>query len=382
MKFTRFILKNLFRSKLRTSLTIALTAAIFFFVATLISILQNFDQSVSANDSENRLGVQSAVSLANMLPYSYEDRIRQLPGVVDVAKLQWVAAYYKDPRNFFANFAVDADKMASMWPDYHLDPAQLAAFQRDRTCAIVGPGLAKRFGWKIGDRIHLKGTIFPFDPELTIRGIYHHRVDDASLFFHMDYFEKSVESMLHGEIGTFWVKVARREEMPRIAQQIDAMFRNSEDPTETFTEKEFQKQFFSMIGNIRVLFTAVSVCAIFMVILLAAITMSMSARERVTEIAVLRAIGYGRRVILALMLTEFAAIGLAGGVLGGVAANVVYRFIDMTAATSGFLLNFGVSARTLLFCVLCSGAVGIIAGGFPALRAARVPVVDGLRRVV
>jgi putative ABC transport system permease protein len=380
MKFSAIIIKNLFRNKMRSALTILLMGAIFFFVATLLSILDNFDQASNAGAGQNRLGVQSAISLANLLPYSHEEKIRRIPGIVDTAKLQWVGAYYKDQRNFFANFAVDHDKMDKVWDDYVVPPDQMAAFKADRQGALVGPNLAKRFNWKIGDKVPLRGTIFPFNPEVNIRGFTKHKVDDSSLFFHMDYFQQSLGNP--GQVGTFWVKVANPADMPKISQAIDAMFKNSDYPTETFTEKAFQQQFISMIGNIKLLFTTVSICAIFMVILLAAITMSMSARERVTEIAVLKAIGYSRGLILTLMLTEFVLLALIGGAFGVVGAKVTYLFVNMTAVTQGFLVNFRVAPGTMAICMSVALVVGLLAGGLPALRSANLSVVDGLRKVV
>lgn len=380
MKFARLIFRNLLRNKVRSILTVALMAVIFFFVATLLSILANFEQAADSGDGQNRLGVQSAISLAHMLPYSHEAKIRELDGVAETAKLQWVGAYYREQRNFFANFAIDHDKMATLWDDYAVPPEQLEAFVEDRRGAIIGPGLADRFGWKVGDRVNLTGAIFPFNPELTIRGIYTHKIDDSSFFFRMDYFEQAMGDL--GQVGTIWVKTERPEDMARISQQIDEMFKNSEYPTETFTEKEFQQQFISMIGNIKLLFTAVSICAIFMVILLAAITMSMSARERVTEIAVLKAIGFPRRLVLTLMLLEFALLALIGGLIGAFGSRLVYEFVDMTKVTQGFLVNFHVNAQTMAIVIGAALLVGLISGGLPAVRSANLRVVDGLRKVV
>jgi putative ABC transport system permease protein len=381
MRFTKLILRNLFRNKLRSILTLTLMAAIFFFVATLLSILENFDTASNAGEGQNRLGVQSAISLANPLPLSHEEKIRTIPGIVETAKLQWLGAYYKEPKNFFANFAVDHEKMETVWDDYTVPKDQLEAFKADRRGAIVGPELAKRYGWKIGDRIVLTGQIFPWNPELTIRGISHHRVDTSSLFLHFDYFHEATKEITGSTVGTFWVRVKDPKDMARISQQIDDMFKNSEYPTETFTEKEFQQQFMAMIGNIKLLFTVVSLCAIFMVVLLAAITMNMAARERVTEVAVLKAIGFTSGRILTLMLIEFVALGLLGGALGTFGAKLAYRFINMTEVTQGFLVNFGVNTKTTLTCLLAALIVGFLAGGLPALRSARLSVVDGLRKV-
>ena len=380
MKFAKLIRRNLFRNKLRAIMTILLLAVIFFFVATLLAILDNFENFSNAGEGANRLVVQSAISLANLLPYAHEQKIRAIPGVVDTAKLQWIGAYYKEKSNFFANFAVDVDKFPTVFDDYKVSPQELAAFQADRRGALVGADLMKRFNWKVGDRITLKRQIFPFDPELTIRGTYVHPVQTTSVFFPMEYFQQSIGNQ--GQVGTFWVKVADPKQMAAISQQIDAMFKNSDFPTETFTEKEFQQNFMSMMGNVKLLFTAVSTCAIFMVVLLAAITMSMSARERVTEIAVLKAIGFEQRLVLAIMLTEFILLTAIGGAIGSYGAHFLFMAFDAGKATHGFLQNLGVHAKTLAVCMGTAVAVGLIAGGLPALRASNLRVVDGLRRVV
>jgi putative ABC transport system permease protein len=177
------------------------------------------------------------------------------------------------------------------------------------------------------------------------------------------------------------VRVQDPKNMTAISQKIDDMFRNSDYPTETFTEKEFQLQFMAMIGNIKLLFTVVSLCSIFMVILLAALTMSMAARERVTEIAVLKAIGFTSGTILTLMLIEFVTLGFVGGALGTFGAKLVFQAVNMTEVTQGFLVAFGVNAETIVKCLIAAVIVGFLAGGLPALRSARLSVVDGLRKV-
>ena len=385
MKFAKLIYRNLFRNKIRSTLTILLMAAIFFFVAMLLSILQNFQMFSEAGAGTNRLGIQSAISLANPLPYAHEAKIAAIPGVKAISKMQWFGAYYKEQRNFFANFTVDHEKMRAVWDDYKIPDAQFEAFAADRQGTIVGPELMKRFKWKVGDRITLTSTIFPFNPELTIRGVYDHHLDSSSLFFRMDYFEKSMASSgMSGMTGMYWIKVDDPAKMSAISKTIDDMFRNSEYPTETFTEKEFQLQFLSMMGNLKLMFHAISLCSIFMVILLAAITMSMSARERVTEIAVLKAIGFPRGLILTLLLIEFALLTLVGGALGTLGGRALFGSgaLNMTELTQGFLVNFTFYKEVILVCLAAAAGVGIAAGGWPALNAARMSVVDGLRRVV
>ena len=378
MKYAKLVRRNLFRNKLRSFLMIALMGAIFFLVATLIQILWSFEH-IDSGGTGDRLVVQSAFSLATMLPYAHEQKIRQVPGVVDVAKSQWIAGYYKEPSNSFAILAVDADKFASVFPDYRVDAAQMAEFVRDRRGALVGPDLMKWYDWKNGDRIILHRGIFPFDPELTIRAVSNHPVQRAVLFVHLDYFN---ETLRWNRVGTFWVKVADPNRMAAISQQIDAMFKNSEDPTETYTEKEFNRQFVGMFGNIKLLFSTISLCSIFMLALLAAITMSMAARERVTEIAVLKAIGFGRRLVLGLLLTEFVITTAAGCAIGLGGATLLYRFGDVTKWTRGFLVNFHIVPSTAAICAAVAIAVGLVAGGLPSVKSANLRVVDGLRKVV
>lgn len=382
MKFFKLVRRNIFRNRLRAFMTLALMAVIFFFVATLISILQLFDRFEDQGQGANRLVVQSSISLANALPYAYEQKLRAIPEVEDVCKLQWIGAYYKERKNFFANFAVDQDRMGSVFDDYRIDPKEMKAFQDDRQGCIVGPDLIKRFNWKIGDRITLKRTIFPYDAELTIRGVFHHPVNTAALYYHMDYHDKALPPQMQNHVNTFWLKIKDPSKMAAVSQQIDGMFRNSADPTETVTEKQFQAGFMAMMGNIKLLFGSICTCAVFMVILLAAITMSISARERVTEIAVLKAIGFERPLVMTLMLAEFTLLTLLGGGIGVGVAKLAYTIIPMGQVTQGFLVGFTIFPATMAIALVASILVGLIAGGLPAINATRMSVVDGLRRVV
>jgi putative ABC transport system permease protein len=380
MKFAKLIRRNLFRNKMRSVLTMLLMAAIFFFIATLLSILENFKLAEDMGEGYNRLAVQSAISLTNFLPFAYEPKIKAIPGVLDTIKMQWIGAYYKDKKNFFANFALDHDKFESVFPDYHVDPKQMADFKNDRRGALVGTELMERFKWKVGDRVTLTRQIFDFDPELTIRAVYVHPMNTSALYFHMDYFQESIGTPNGADM--IWLTVKDTSKMAEVSQQIDAMFKNSDEPTETFTEKGFQQNFMAMMGNIKLLFTAVCTCAMFMVILLAAITMSMSARERIVEISVLKAIGFQTRILLTLMLIEFTLLAVLGGTLGLVGGRILFTVVNMAKVTQGFLINFTIYSSVIAICIALAAFVGIIAGGLPAMQASRIRVVDGLRRVV
>jgi putative ABC transport system permease protein len=379
MRFAKLIVRNLFRNRLRTALTLLLLTTIFFFVAVMLGILHGF--TAVSESGLNRLVVENAMNITNRLPVAYEQRLRRLPGVAGLCKQQWVGNYYRDKKNYFPNFAVDHDHFAAVFDDYKVEPGQLQAWEADRRGALVGRELMERFGWKLGQRITLLKYIYPYDLELTIRGIIDHPVAGASLYLHWDYYsEMSTKSGQN--VGTFWLKVKDRSAMVPLSEQIDAMFKNSESPTETYTEKDYQAGQASLIGNVSLLFTALSACAIVMVVILAAITMSMSARERVTEVAVLKAIGFSKGRVLALMLAEFVLLTLIGGLCGTLAAKVIFSFADMTTLTDGAVKGFAVTAPLIGTCALLAAAVGMLAGGLPALRATRLSVVDGLRRIV
>lgn len=378
MKYATLIRRNLFRNKLRSFLMIVLMGAIFFLVAFLVQVLDAFESFGNAGTGD-RLVVQSAFSLAQMLPYAHEQKIRQTPGVVETMKSQWLGGYYKERRNTVPILTVEPAKFRAVFPEYTIDPDEYDSWAKDRQGALVGSDLMDRFHWKIGDRITLHREIFPFDPELTIRAVSHHKVLGTVIYLHHAYFN---EALKWNRVGTFWVKVADPNRMAAISQEIDAAFKNSEDPTETFTEKEFNRQFVNMMGNIKLLFSAISTCSIFMIVLLAAITMSMAARERVTEIAVLKAIGFGRRLVLMLMLTECVITALTGWAVGVGSAALLFHYGDIAKWTMGFLPNFNLGADTAAICAAAALLVGLIAGGLPSMKSANLVVVDGLRKVV
>jgi putative ABC transport system permease protein len=379
MKYAKLVYRNLFRNKIRTGLMIVLLAAIFAIVASLIQIVVALDKIGDSAAGSDRLVVQSAYSIATALPYAHELKIRQVPGVVDVAKSQWLGGYWKEPKNAFAIIAVDAEHFANVFADYGLSDGDNRAFIADRRGAIAGEKLMKKYGWKVGDRVHIHRQLFPFDPDLVIRGVTHHATQNEVLFLHLDYMN---ETLKWNRAGTMWVRVADRNRMPAISQAIDAEFRNSNDPTETFTEKEFNRQFVNMFGNVKLLLTSISLCSILMVILLAAITMSMAARERVTEVAVLKAIGFQRPLILSIMLSEFVLTTLIGCALGTGLVALFFSAIDIAPFVLNMLQNFHISASTAGICAGIAVAVGLIAGGMPATKAANLSVVNGLRKVV
>jgi len=378
MRFSKLILRNLFRNRIRAVLTMLLLATIFFFVAVLMGVLHSY--TAVSESGLTRLVVENGIALTNRLPLAYQQTLQRLPGVVAVCKQQWIGNYYKDKKDYFPNFAVDHETFGTVFDDYKVDPQQLAAWRADRQGALFGPELMQRFGWKVGQRITLIHNIAPYDAELTIRGIVHHPSAVSSLFFHWNYNQLSAPST--SRVGTYWIRVKDRSLMAPLAQQIDAMYHNCEYPTETFSENEYQASQVALIGKVSLLFTCLSACAIVMVIAFAAITMTMSARERVTEIAVLKTIGFGKGRVVALMLAEFMLLSVAAGLFGTIAAKVIFTFTDMTKFTSGAVKGFAIDGSIIATCGAIAAGVGVIAGGLPAIRAANLSVAYGLRRVV
>lgn len=385
MKFLRLILRNLLRNKRRTLLTVSSIAVSLFLVATLRTLLTELQNPPETPDSALRLVVRHRVSLFNALPASHREKIARVEGVEAVAGMFWFGGIYKEPSNFFANFSVDSDQFFAVHPDLILPDEQKKAFQEDRTGCIVGNNLARRFGWKLGDRVFLESTTWPIDVELTIRGIYEGGSDlGTTLYFHWDYYNELMKQRFGqwDNTGTFAVRVAAPELVPVVAERIDELFRNSSFPTKTESEKAFLLGFVSLLGDVQFLITSIVTVVVFTVVLVAANTMAMSIRERVREIGILKALGFRRRQVLVLLVGESILLATAGAVLGAGGARLLFGNLDMALLTSGFIQRFWVTPGTLLLCVMIGIGVGVVSAGVPAWQASRRPVVDALRRVV
>ena len=368
MQLLRLIWKNAIRNPRRSVLTILSITVSIFLVSTLQAILTRLDSLGKGSDSGNlRLIVHHATGLGQPLPVAYKQRIEALPGVKAVSSWTWFGGIYIDEGNFFANFAVDADDIDKTHDEYHIPPDQLEAFKRERTAALVGRALMEKYHWKIGDRVTLKGTIYPIDPEVIIRAVF--TCDDVSqervFFFHWDYFNEALNR--RNQVGTFAVKAATPQDVPRLMDTIDSTFHNSDAETKTETEQAFNLSFVSMLGNVKLLLNSISAAVIFTILLVAGNTMAMSIRERTGEVAVLKTLGFRRNTILFLLVGESLLIALLGGFLGGVGAKTTYAFIQAT------------STKGRLFMAIYSAGVALLAGYgtwtlFAGSHAARGPL--------
>jgi putative ABC transport system permease protein len=347
MKTLRLILKNTVRNPRRTALTILSITVSIFLVSTLQAVLHNLESEAQSNRSNLRLVVHRATGLTQTMPVSYKQRIAALPGVKYVESVDWFGGYYADPSNFFPNFATDVDDFEKIADEVVIPPAQLAAWKRERTAALVGKKLMETYHWKLDDRITLKGTIYPVDLEFIIRAVYTDAEDvsiERAMYFHWDYFDESLGRP--GRTGSFYVMAATAEDIPRLAERIDGMFRNTDAETKTETEKAFNLSFVSMLGNIKLLLNAICLAVVFTILLVAGNTMAMSIRERTGEVAILKTLGFRQSSILYLLVGESVAIALLGGILGALGAKTTYGFIHITSTKGkafGILYAVGVA---------------------------------------
>ncbi len=379
-----FILKNLSRHKLRNSLTIVGIAMSVLSFGLLRTTVDAWYAGVEAS-SATRLITRNSISLIFSLPVAYEERIRGVEGVTLVSRGSWFGGEYIDEKNFFPNFAIEARSYFQLYPEFVLPEDQKESFLRDRKGCVIGRKLVERFGWKLGDTITLKGTIFPGNWGMTVRGIYAGRdksADETQLLFHWDYLNETVKKASPSradQVGFFIIGIRNPDNAASISRDIDARFVNSMAETLTETEKAFQMSFVTMSEAIVAAIRMVSSLVILIIMAVAANTMAMSARERMGEFASLKALGFGGGYLALLILGESMAIALIGCALGcGLTFPVAAAFGD---AVSQYFPVFQVSRTTVLLQGLSALTVGLVAGIVPALRARSVGIAEALRRV-
>lgn len=377
MTIPGFILRNAFRNKRRLLLTVLSVALSLFLFTTMQTAMRELTQPPTSEDAALRIVVRNRVSLGNVLPAKYQPRLERLPGVRHVMKLTWFGGVYKDQANFFPQFAVDADQLFHVFSEAEIDPAQVAVFLKEKNACVVGIKTMQRFGWKIGDRITLQGTMWPCDPELVIRGVYDKGIDMTNLFFHHDYFDELMGN--RGLVGTFWICAQNDAVIPGLIEQIDKAFANSDAETKTESERAFQLGFVSMFGNIKVLIGSISTVIVFTMILVTASTMSMAIRERARELAILKALGFDGWQVFGLILAESFGLALVGGVIGCGGARLLLGNLDIYSLSHGVLLKLDVTPSILAAGVTLAVILGIVSCLAPAYTNFKTTVVDGLR---
>jgi len=380
MTITRFVTKSAFRNKRRSILTVLSITFSLLLLTLMMTVWRAFYMDTLSAESAQRLVTRHRVSLAESMPLFYREKIRAIPGVVAVAPNNWFGGIYKDekPENMFAQFGTDPDEFFKIYTDFKIPADQVEAWQRDRAGAIVDDKLAKKHGWKVGDRLTLQGTIYPMNLELTIRGIYTGPSPTESVYFNQKYVEEAV-SFAKGKAGMFAILAASPDDVPKIAAAVDTMFRNSPEPTKTESEKAFELSFINSIGNVKAFILSICFAVVFATLLVSANTMAMSIRERTREVAVLKALGFTRQSILRLYLGESVIVALSGGVLGCLLAIVLISVLSHTPGMSFFLSGMKVTPLTLLLAIFVAGMVGLLSAILPAYHAAKLDIVEGLR---
>jgi putative ABC transport system permease protein len=384
MHVLKLIFKNSFRHKLRTSLTIlGVTIAILAF-GLLRTVVSAWYAGVEAS-SASRLVTRNAVSLVFPLPLSYKDKIRQIEGVKGVSYGSWFGGIYIDEKNFFANYAMEPKTYLAMYPEIIIPDDQWNAFLHDRKGAAAGRKLVERFGWKIGDSITLKGTIFPGNWDFVLSAIYRGRddtVDETAFFFHWDYLNETLKKAGRSwtdKVGWFLIEIENPDIAAEVSLRIDRTFKNSLAETLTETEKAFQLSFISMTEAIVIAIRLVSFVIIFIIMAVMANTMAMTARERIGEYAIFKTLGFGGFHIIGLIFGESLFITMFGAALG-----ILLTF--PAAEIFGKELNqyfpiFNVERETIYLDIIAALVIAFVAGLFPAWRAIHIQIADGLRRI-
>lgn len=372
----RLLLKNVFRNKRRTLLTISSVAVSLFLVSALAIVYTALGAPLENADSIPIMMVRRSSGIIFPMPASYGARIRSVPGVAACASLSWFGGYWKDPANYFANFAVDPENVFLVQAASRIAPDELEAFKRERTAAVAGRRLVEKFQWKIGDRITLLGSPYGFAPELTLRGVFSGGPDDQ-LYFHWEYLNESIGRP--NIVGLYWIRLEKPENAARVGQAIDQMFRNTDAETKTESISAFLLNFIAMLGNVRRIILMIGAAVTFAVLLIVANTMAMSIRERISEAAVMRSLGFRCAHIMRLFVGESLALTLAGALLGVGSAKLISDAMALSQIARFIFVDMRMRPGTLVFCSALPLLIALLASGLPAYRAGRANIADALR---
>lgn len=382
MKYLHLIWAALFRSKTRTFLTLLSVIAAFLLFGMLDSVRVAFNSGGQVAGA-NRMITSSRLSITQMLPYSVVEQIRATPGVKQATYAAWFGGIYRDPKNFFPNFAVSPDYL-DLYPEFVLPQSQKKAWLADRTGAVVGEALAKRFGWKVGDTIPLQATIFPTkgsnDWSFTLRGIYtikeqKQKGQENAMFFHWKYFDEA-NDYVKGRIGWLVVQPGSGDGADRVALAIDKLSANSDHETKTQSEAAFNQAFAKQFADIGLIVSGIMGAVFFTLLLLTGNTMAQAVRERIPELAVLKTIGFSNRSVLWLVLAESILLVVLGGLIGLCIAAALVPMI--TTASGGMIQLPPMAMQTWLTGLLLMLVIGVIVGLLPAIRGMRLNIVDAL----
>ncbi len=385
MNSLKYVWRNITRNKLRSMLTILSVCFCLALMTVLHGYMAMQDVWKSGAKQYNRIVVMNIQGFAGRVPIAIVDKVREVDGVKDAVPYAWFGGNYKDEQATFAQFATDADHVFNVWDEIKIDPKELEAWQKDQQGCVVDRRLAEERGWKIGDRIPLQGTFYQFDLDLKLLGLFDAPQNTGSLWFHWKYLNEGLKQKKAAgteNSGTIFAKVKSATQIPDVIKTIDTKYASSDTPTRSQTEAAFAQMFTDMLGNIQLFIRNIGIAVVFSLSLVAANGMAMSMRERTTEIAVLKAIGFPRGRVLWMILSEACLISLIGGMLG---VGMGCLFLDGLHRIMPQMFPFGIADLAgpwigVLFAL--AAGIGFVSGIVPAIRASRLSVIDGLRRVV
>jgi putative ABC transport system permease protein len=388
MKYLTYIVRNARRNPVRSLLTVTSIAISLFLMMILVAFFKMNDEIAAKRKGNHRLISMNSQGFAGLVPIARVREIAALDGVVATSPFLWYMGKYQDEMIPFAQFGVDSETAFAVRDDLLISPEELAAFKADKAGCVLGRKLAVSRGLKLGDPLPLKGNLYPFSLNLTIRGIYDvpPNTDRDCCFFHWEYLDEGLkrdhQGQMSGNAGLIFIKCKNDDVMASVARKVDAMYVNSDNPSRTQAEDEWIRQFSKMMGDLRELIQGIGMAVVVSLVCVAGNSMAMALRERTTEIAVLRAIGYSKPLVLTLVLAESMFVAGLGGVLGSIGCKLLCDVVDVSQFTGGFLPFFYVSWATAVLGLGVSLFVGFWSGFIPAIRAAQLSVIDGLRKVV
>jgi putative ABC transport system permease protein len=377
MKFSKLILKNILRNKRRTLLTVSSLVVSLFLIITLATILTEFTRG-SSEANPLRLVTRHAVSLGFTLPVSEQQRMATVPGVKSVMPFSWFGGIYKDEKNFFANFAVDATKLRDVMTELKMSEPEWQAFINDRQGAVVGQKLVKLYGFTIGQRITLRSPIYDRSVEFIVRGVCTGG-DEKTLFFHHEYINELVPAWAKDQVSTFSILATSAADVPRIAQAIDSIFLNTDAPTKTESERDFAISFETMMGGVKQFMYGIMAAIGFSLLLVMANTMAMTVRERTREVGMLKALGFQRGTITGLFVGEALVVTTLGALIGIGGAVLLFKSVDLSLYIPNFQ-SFVPTAQTLITAFVISMFVGIASVIYSAYRVSGLTIAEALRR--
>ena len=379
----KLIRRNLLRNKRRTFLTMA-SLAMALFILALLGVVNDAMSFADESSIPDRLVVRNAISLTFSLPEAYEERLRTIDHVEAVTPQNWFQGVYKDtrPENFFPRFTIDPETFRDVFYDVDFNEEEWEAFAAQRTAFAAGRPLAEAQGWSIGDVIAIQGDIFPINVELDLRAIFdtEEESQERQIYFHRRYVEEAMNNP--GQNGTYWLLLDDPDAAPAVIAAAEAMFENSDNQVRAETAEAFAASFTEMLGNVQFFFSAIGLAIVVSIFLITANTMAMAARERTTEVSVLRTLGFRRNQVIGMVIGESLAVGVFGSLLGiALAAGALQALVPVL---DGFGFGFGgfdLDRQTAATAVAIGIAIGLLSGVFPAVAAARLKIVDGLRRI-